>query len=245
MQFYRRTNYLSSHLSEIVKWAKVLKVGKNDIMFYKQTNGLASMFSFMMSIENISGVKWCEPLGVDESYDAKFPFNALKNNADEDITIVANTNSLINYLKENEGCTNEFRFYKNAMYDIDVVTMIEGSVSRLELLYRLRNKLYGKLMFEILPLLDQEPIESFDITNDERFCQIMLQKAADGQGMFITPKGFLLTLWPSLVGMNKGDIVEIEIKKDLEYRDCYYCFIKVTKPKKYMKTIAVTRFIQP
>ena len=73
----------------------------------------------------------------------------------------------------------------------------------------------------------------------------MLQKAADGQGIFITPKGFLLTLWPSLVGMNKGDIVEIEIKKDLEYRDCYYCFIKVTKPKKYMKTIAVTRFIQP
>ena len=245
MQFYRRTNYLSSHLSEIVKWAKVLKVGKNDIMFYKQTNGLASMFSFMMSIENISGVKWCEPLGVDESYDAKFPFNTLKNNAYEDITIVANTNSLVNYLKENEGCTNEFRFYKNAMYDIDVVTMIEGGVSRLELLYRLRNKLYGKLMFEILPLLDQEPVESFDITNDERFSQIMLQKAADGQGMFITPKGFLLTLWPSLVGMNKGDFVEIEIKKDLEYRDCYYCFIKVTKPKKYMKTIAVTRFIQP
>ena len=151
----------------------------------------------------------------------------------------------MNYLKENKDYTNEFRFYKNSMYDIDVVTMIEGAVSRLELLYRLRSKLYEKLMFEILPLLDQESIESFDITNDEKFCQIMLQKAADGQEMFITPSGFLLTLWPSLVGMNKGDIVEIEIKKDLEYRDCYYCFIKVTKPKKYMKTIAVTRFIQP
>ena len=245
MQFCRRVNYLSSHLDELVKWAKLLKVGKNDIMFYKQTNGLASMFSFMMSIENISGVKWCEPLGVDESYDAKFPFNTLKNNVDDDITIVANTNSLVNYLKENEGYTNEFRFYKNAMYDIDVVTMIEGGVSKLELLYRLRSKLYEKLMFEILPLLDQASVESFDITNDERFCQIMLQKAADGQGMFITPKGFLLTLWPSLVGMNKGDIVEIEIKKDLDYRDCYYCFIKVTKPKKYLKTISVTRFIQP
>ena len=72
MQFYKRTNYLSSHLDELVKWAKLLKVGKNDIMFYKQTNGLASMFSFMMSIENISGVKWCEPLGIDESYDAFF-----------------------------------------------------------------------------------------------------------------------------------------------------------------------------
>ena len=214
-------------------------------MFYKQTNGLASMFSFMMSIENISGVKWCEPLGIDESYDAKFPFNTLKNNADDDVTIVANTNSLVNYLKENKDYTNEFRFYKNSMYDIDVVTMIEGGVSRLELLYRLRSKLYEKLMFEILPLLDQEPIESFDITNDEKFCQIMLQKAADGQEMFITPSGFLLTLWPSLVGMNKGDIVEIEIKKDLSYNDCYYCFIKVTKPKKYLKTISVIRFIQP
>ena len=245
MQFCRRVNYLSSHLDELVKWAKLLKVGKNDIMFYKQTNGLASMFSFMMSIENISGVKWCEPLGVDESYDVKFPFNTLKNNVDDDITIVANTNSLVNYLKENEGYTNEFRFYKNAMYDIDVVTMIEGGVSKLELLYRLRSKLYEKLMFEILPLLNQASVESFDITNDERFYQIMLQKAADGQGMFITPRGFLLTLWPSLVGMNKGDVVEIEIKKDLDYRDCYYCFIKVTKPKKYLKTISVTRFIQP
>ena len=245
MQCYKRTNYLSSHLDELVKWAKLLKVGKNDIMFYKQTNGLASMFSFMMSIENISGVKWCEPLGIDESYDAKFPFNTLKNNADDDVTIVANTNSLVNYLKENKDYTNEFRFYKNSMYDIDVVTMIEGGVSRLELLYRLRSKLYEKLMFEILPLLDQEPIESFDITNDEKFCQIMLQKAADGQEMFITPSGFLLTLWPSLVGMNKGDIVEIEIKKDLNYHDCYYCFIKVTKPKKYLKTISVIRFIQP
>lgn len=245
MQFYKRTNYLSSHLDELVKWAKLLKVGKNDIMFYKQTNGLASMFSFMMSIENISGVKWCEPLGIDESYDAKFPFNTLKNNADDDVTIVANTNSLVNYLKENKDYTNEFRFYKNSMYDIDVVTMIEGGVSRLELLYRLRSKLYEKLMFEILPLLDQESIESFDITNDEKFCQIMLQKAADGQEMFITPSGFLLTLWPSLVGMNKGDIVEIEIKKDLSYHDCYYCFIKVTKPKKYLKTISVIRFIQP
>ena len=245
MQFYKRTNYLSSHLDELVKWAKLLKVGKNDIMFYKQTNGLASMFSFMMSIENISGVKWCEPLGIDDSYDAKFPFNTLKNNADDDVTIVANTNSLVNYLKENKDYTNEFRFYKNSMYDIDVVTMIEGGVSRLELLYRLRSKLYEKLMFEILPLLDQEPIESFDITNDEKFCQIMLQKAADGQEMFITPSGFLLTLWPSLVGMNKGDIVEIEIKKNLSYNDCYYCFIKVTKPKKYLKTISVIRFIQP
>lgn len=245
MQFYKRTNYLSSHLDELVKWAKLLKVGKNDIMFYKQTNGLASMFSFMMSIENISGVKWCEPLGIDESYDAKFPFNTLKNNADDDVTIVANTNSLVNYLKENKDYTNEFRFYKNSMYDIDVVTMIEGGVSRLELLYRLRSKLYEKLMFEILPLLDQESIESFDITNDEKFCQIMLQKAADGQEMFITPSGFLLTLWPSLVGMNKGDVVEIEIKKDLSYHDCYYCFIKVTKPKKYLKTISVIRFIQP
>ena len=245
MQFYKRTNYLSSHLDELVKWAKLLKVGKNDIMFYKQTNGLASMFSFMMSIENISGVKWCEPLGIDDSYDAKFPFNTLKNNADDDVTIVANTNSLVNYLKENKDYTNEFRFYKNSMYDIDVVTMIEGAVSRLELLYRLRSKLYEKLMFEILPLLDQESIESFDITNDEKFCQIMLQKAADGQEMFITPSGFLLTLWPSLVGMNKGDIVEIEIKKDLSYHDCYYCFIKVTKPKKYLKTISVIRFIQP
>ena len=245
MQFYKRTNYLSSHLDELVKWAKLLKVGKNDIMFYKQTNGLASMFSFMMSIENISGVKWCEPLGIDESYDAKFPFNTLKNNADDDVTIVVNTNSLVNYLKENKDYTNEFRFYKNSMYDIDVVTMIEGGVSRLELLYRLRSKLYEKLMFEILPLLDQEPIESFDITNDEKFCQIMLQKAADGQEMFITPNGFLLTLWPSLVGMNKGDIVEIDIKKDLNYHDCYYCFIKVTKPKKYLKTISVIRFIQP
>ena len=245
MQFYKRTNYLSSHLDELVKWAKLLKVGKNDIMFYKQTNGLASMFSFMMSIENISGVKWCEPLGIDDSYDAKFPFNTLKNNADDDVTIVANTNSLVNYLKENKDYTNEFRFYKNSMYDIDVVTMIEGGVSRLELLYRLRSKLYEKLMFEILPLLDQESIESFDITNDEKFCQIMLQKAADGQEMFITPSGFLLTLWPSLVGMNKGDIVEIEIKKDLSYHDCYYCFIKVTKPKKYLKTISVIRFIQP
>ena len=112
MQFYKRTNYLSSHLDELVKWAKLLKVGKNDIMFYKQTNGLASMFSFMMSIENISGVKWCEPLGIDESYDAKFPFNTLKNNADDDVTIVANTNSLVNYLKENKDYTNEFRFYK-------------------------------------------------------------------------------------------------------------------------------------
>ncbi len=245
MQFYKRINYLSSHLDELVKWAKLLKVGKNDIMFYKQTNGLASMFSFMMSIENISGVKWCEPLGIDESYDAKFPFNTLKNNADDDVTIVANTNSLVNYLKENKDYTNEFRFYKNSMYDIDVVTMIEGGVSRLELLYRLRSKLYEKLMFEILPLLDQKPVESFDITNDEKFCQIMLQKAADGQEMFITPSGFLLTLWPSLVGMNKGDIVEIEIKKDLSYNDCYYCFIKVTKPKKYLKTISVIRFIQP
>ena len=245
MQFYKRTNYLSSHLDELVKWAKLLKVGKNDIMFYKQTNGLASMFSFMMSIENISGVKWCEPLGIDDSYDAKFPFNTLKNNADDDVTIVANTNSLVNYLKENKDYTNEFRFYKNSMYNIDVVTMIEGGVSRLELLYRLRSKLYEKLMFEILPLLDQEPVECFDMTNDEKFCQIMLQKAADGQEMFITPSGFLLTLWPSLVGMNKGDIVEIEIKKDLNYHDCYYCFIKVTKPKKYLKTISVIRFIQP
>ena len=73
----------------------------------------------------------------------------------------------------------------------------------------------------------------------------MLQKAADGQEIFITPSGFLLTLWPSLVGMNKGDIVEIEIKKDLSYNDCYYCFIKVTKPKKYLKTISVIRCIQP
>ena len=133
MQFYRRTNYLSSHLSDIVKWAKVLKVGKNDIMFYKQTNGLASMFSFMMSIENVSGVKWCEPLAVDGKYDAKSPFTTLKNHADDDITIVANTNSLVNYLKENEGCTSEFRFYKIAMYDIDVVTMIGGGASKLGL----------------------------------------------------------------------------------------------------------------
>ena len=86
MQFYKRTNYLSSHLDELVKWAKLLKVGKNDIMFYKQTNGLASMFSFMMSIENISGVKWCEPLGIDKSYNTKFPFNTLKNNANNSST---------------------------------------------------------------------------------------------------------------------------------------------------------------
>lgn len=243
MQSFKRTNYLASHLDELTKWAKLLKVGKNDILFYKQCNGLASMFSFMMSIENISGVKWCEPLGIDVGYDAKFPFNSLQVNADDNITIIANTNALINYIKENTS--NQFKFYKNPMYDVDVVTMIEGNNSNLELLYRMRSVFYSKLTFEILPLLDQESLEVFNITEDERFVQLMSQKASDGQGMFITPRGFLLTLWPSLVGMNKGDTVMIRIKKDLEYRDCYYCFIEVTKPKKYLKTISVTRFIQP
>lgn len=250
MRYYKE-RFDREVLTTITLWAKAVKVGSDDLVFYQQAGKNTQMYGVIRSETEICGFKRVLPLFEG---DTKFPFEVYW--SDDKITdpptmnFAADINKLVNFEKAVSAAfpTNLNMLYVQSIDQTLIPARLITSspdVGSLELLPNVASSLYNTIGQFYSYLLYCPIVESIDVTNDPNFMDIMKLKAADGGRYYQTPQSHILMIWPRLIIVNKGDRVRIEVLKDPQYTNIFFVCYTVEKPSKHYKTEVMLRYIQP
>ena len=239
---YFKQPFSTELLELIVTWAKALKIGSNDLAYYRQTGEIGTVIGLLRSTQDIAGVRMAYPI---KEGDTKFPFDTSLFGIQMDLELVVGINELSTFWEQFSKSERELNIESVAtdlgQYPVSFVTNME----RFPFMTQDLGTVRYTVDYVFYAMSHFKTIEFFDVTENEVFQDIMKLKSAEGSVYFQTPEGYILTVWPGLIKANKGDQVLITIKDDPFQSDTFYVCYTVTKPKKHYRTETVLRCIQP
>ena len=242
---YSKDSFPKELIELITNWSKALKIGKNDIAYYKQTDTVGSVTSLLVSTEDTTAVRMAYPI---KEGDTKFPFDTSLFDFNMNFEFAVNTNALCTFWdqisKKNSNTSLEIVPLDSTFIPVSFMDNTGERISfqtqnaKRHMQYAIDYVLWVKTNFKITEFIS-------NVEEDNVFQEMMKMHSADGAIYYHTPKGFILTLWPGLIKANKGDQVHIAIQDDPFHTDLFYVTYYVLKPKKHYRTETTLCCIQP